>query len=214
MEIAASATNAATTKARATLSDNFDTFLTLLTTQLSNQDPLDPIDSNQFTQQLVQYSQVEQQIQTNDSLQSLLTQNRSAAGATALTYLGRTATIDDASVHVGNAGGAWTYTLDEAAQSVRLSIVDSTGRTVLSRAGETRPGAHALTWDGRTGANTQALPGTYKLVVAAETADGKALNASVQVEEVITGVDFTTDTPSIVTATGARAFDTIRAVRQ
>ena len=41
---------------------NFDTFLTLLTTQLKNQDPLSPMDTNQFTQQLVAFSQVEQQI--------------------------------------------------------------------------------------------------------------------------------------------------------
>ena len=48
------------------LSGNFDTFLTLLTTQLQNQDPLTPMDSNQFTQQLVEFSGVEQQINTNE----------------------------------------------------------------------------------------------------------------------------------------------------
>lgn len=42
------------------LAKNFDTFLTLLTTQLKNQDPTSPMDSKEFTQQLVQFSQVEQ----------------------------------------------------------------------------------------------------------------------------------------------------------
>jgi len=54
------------------LSGNFSTFLTLLTTQLKNQDPTSPMDSNQFTQQLVMYSQVEQQIGTNDNLKTLI----------------------------------------------------------------------------------------------------------------------------------------------
>ena len=58
----------------AQLSSNFDTFLTLLTTQLKNQDPTAPMDSNQFTQQLVEFSQVEQQINTNTNLKTLITQ--------------------------------------------------------------------------------------------------------------------------------------------
>ena len=58
--------------AQKTLAGNFNTFLTLLTTQLQNQDPLNPMDSNQFTQQLVEFSQVEQQINTNDNLKTLI----------------------------------------------------------------------------------------------------------------------------------------------
>ena len=57
--------------ARTRLSDNYDTFLVLLTAQLQNQDPLAPMDSTQFTQQLVQFSQVEQQIRTNEQLEGL-----------------------------------------------------------------------------------------------------------------------------------------------
>ena len=53
------------------IADNFDAFLTLLTTQLQNQSPLDPLDTNQFTQQLVQFASVEQQIKSNDALESL-----------------------------------------------------------------------------------------------------------------------------------------------
>ncbi|HTO66152.1 MAG TPA: flagellar hook capping FlgD N-terminal domain-containing protein, partial [Bradyrhizobium sp.] len=56
----------------ATLAGNFQTFLTLLTTQLQNQNPLDPLDTNQFTQQLVQFASVEQQLKTNDELSSLV----------------------------------------------------------------------------------------------------------------------------------------------
>ena len=64
------------------LADNFQTFLTLLTTQLQNQNPLDPLDTNQFTQQLVQFAGVEQQLKMNDTLATLLTLNQ-ASTATA-----------------------------------------------------------------------------------------------------------------------------------
>ena len=69
---------------RARLSDNYDTFLVLLTAQLQNQDPLAPMDSTQFTQQLVQFSQVEQQIRTNEQLQSLVGQYQAASAGAAL----------------------------------------------------------------------------------------------------------------------------------
>src|ERR1700761_3115105 len=74
------------------LSGNFDTFLTLLTTQLQNQDPMNPMDSNQFTQELVEFSGVEQQINTNSDLETLISQGTSAAGSAAVDYLGKTVT--------------------------------------------------------------------------------------------------------------------------
>ncbi len=49
------------------IASNFTTFLQLLTTQLKNQNPLDPLDTNQFTQQLVQFAGVEQQMKTERS---------------------------------------------------------------------------------------------------------------------------------------------------
>ncbi|HEX2801368.1 MAG TPA: flagellar hook capping FlgD N-terminal domain-containing protein, partial [Phenylobacterium sp.] len=58
----------ATALGRTSLVENFNTFLSLLTTQLKNQDPTAPLDSNQFTQQLVQMTGVEQQLNSNDLL--------------------------------------------------------------------------------------------------------------------------------------------------
>jgi hypothetical protein len=90
------ATSASTTSAAAnaqkSLSGNFETFLTLLTTQLKNQDPLSPMDSNQFTQQLVQFSQVEQQINSNKNLESLIALTKSQSATSAVSYLGKTLT--------------------------------------------------------------------------------------------------------------------------
>src|SRR5436190_23507748 len=93
---AASAASTATTPdAMKQLSGNFSTFLTLLTTQLKNQDPTSPMDSNAFTQQLVMYSQVEQQIDTNTNLKSLISQGASSAAAMAATYLGKKVSVSN-----------------------------------------------------------------------------------------------------------------------
>src|SRR5580692_10651622 len=84
------------------LSGNFDTFLTLLTTQLKNQDPTSPMDSNEFTQQLVEFSQVEQQIDTNTNLQTLITQGQSQSGAYATGYLGKSVSITNGNASLTN----------------------------------------------------------------------------------------------------------------
>src|SRR3546814_13205019 len=61
-----------TPSASDSISATFDSFLTLLTTQLRYQDPISPMDTNEFTSQLVQFSQVEQSIQQNDNLETLI----------------------------------------------------------------------------------------------------------------------------------------------
>ena len=53
------------------LTSDFETFLLMLTTQLQNQDPLNPIESQDFAVQLATFSGVEQQVRTNQLLESL-----------------------------------------------------------------------------------------------------------------------------------------------
>ena len=71
-----------------TLAGNFQAFLTLLTTQLQNQNPLDPLDTNQFTQQLVEFASVVQQLKTNDSLSTLVSLQQTAQSTQALSFVG------------------------------------------------------------------------------------------------------------------------------
>src|SRR5580693_4156012 len=68
----------------ALIGNNFQTFLTLLTTQLQNQSPLDPLDTNQFTQQLVQFASVEQQVNMNTNLRTLISMQQTSEATSAL----------------------------------------------------------------------------------------------------------------------------------
>src|SRR5690242_21798595 len=76
------------------IAGNFTTFLTLLTTQLQNQNPLDPLDTNQFTQQLVQFASVEQQMNMNTQLQTLVALQQTAQNSQALGFVGKTVTVN------------------------------------------------------------------------------------------------------------------------
>jgi flagellar basal-body rod modification protein FlgD len=69
-----SAATPATSSRASAISSDFQTFLLMLTTQMQNQDPLNPIDSSDYAVQLATFSGVEQQVKTNDLLESLATQ--------------------------------------------------------------------------------------------------------------------------------------------
>jgi flagellar basal-body rod modification protein FlgD len=58
---------------------NESTFLQLLVAQIKNQDPLNPTDSIQFIGQLVQFSQLEQLLNLNQSVGTLVTDASGAA---------------------------------------------------------------------------------------------------------------------------------------
>lgn len=60
-----------TKKASADALTSKDTFLKLLVAQLKNQDPTNPTDSTQFVGQLTQYSELEQLIGINGSVQKI-----------------------------------------------------------------------------------------------------------------------------------------------
>src|ERR1700750_132443 len=89
------------------IASNFTTFLQLLTTQLKNQNPLDPLDTNQFTQQLVQFAGVEQQIKQNSQLETLISIERSAQATTALAYVGATVAVDGQTAQLANGQATW-----------------------------------------------------------------------------------------------------------
>ena len=136
---------------RTRLSDNYDTFLILLTAQLQNQDPLAPMDSTQFTQQLVQFSQVEQQIRTNEQLEGLVGQYNAAAAGAALSYLGKDAIISASETYLAGGEANWAYRLPEAATSMTVSVKDMQGRTIYETNTAARGGGeHLFTWDGTT----------------------------------------------------------------
>jgi flagellar basal-body rod modification protein FlgD len=55
------------------LTVDYDTFLHLMMAQMQNQDPTNPMDASEQLAQLASFSQVEQSIQTNAKLETLLT---------------------------------------------------------------------------------------------------------------------------------------------
>jgi len=205
--------NSADTSARTRLSDNYDTFLVLLTAQLQNQDPLAPMDSTQFTQQLVQFSQVEQQIRTNEQLEGLVGQYRAASAGAALSYLGRDAIIEADETYLANGEANWAYRLPENASSLTIRVKDMSGRVIYETTAAPRTGGeHLFSWDGVRSDGSTAEDGVYQISIDATDAEGARITPSVSVRETIMGVDFTGDSPVVITPAGTRELGAIRSV--
>ncbi|MGN6305104.1 MAG: flagellar hook assembly protein FlgD [Mesorhizobium sp.] len=60
------------TTAKSKASVDYQSFLKLLIAQMKNQDPTQPMDSTQYVAQLATFSQVEQSVQMNTKLDSIL----------------------------------------------------------------------------------------------------------------------------------------------
>lgn len=170
------------------LSENFDTFLNLLVAQLQNQDPLEPTETEQFVQQLVQFSQVEQQIETNGSLEQLLDLQTTNQTAAAINYLGSTVEAIGNTGPLQNGKAEFGYAIPEAANATLIVISDASGTVVHSAPGETEIGKHTYVWDGLD-KDGQPLPeGHYKVTVTARDPESALIEVATSVFGRVTGV--------------------------
>jgi flagellar basal-body rod modification protein FlgD len=180
------------------LSGNFYTFLTLLTTQLQNQDPMSPMDSNSFTQELVEFSGVEQQINTNSNLQTLIGQGTSSAGSNAVGYLGKTITITNGNAALQSGSANWTYANATTAATTTLTVTNSTGQVVYTTAGDPTTGQHSFAWNGEDMNGNQLADGVYTLTASSTATDGSAVISAVASSGTVDEVNMTGTTPLLM----------------
>jgi flagellar basal-body rod modification protein FlgD len=183
------------TTADTTLAGNFQTFLTLLTTQLQNQNPLDPLDTNQFTQQLVQFAGVEQQLKTNDQLTSLVSLQQTAQSTQALGFVGKTAVVDGSTTNLVSSAATWNLSVPTNS-NVAITIANSTGQNVFSGTYPVTAGDNqAFAWDGKGNDGTQWPDGKYTMTATALDASGNPVAVSTQIRGVVNSVDLTQQPP-------------------
>jgi len=179
----------ASASASAALSSDFDTFLTLLTTQLQNQDPLSPLDSNQFTEQLVQFSQVEQSIATNKNLEDVLSAIADGNSASAVSYLGKDILAEGDAAHLTGGQATWNYTLADPAQSATITVSDSEGKLVFTAQGPTSAGQHEFVWNGQDNSGKALPDGVYHIGVAARNAEAETIAVTTYSTGTVSGVN-------------------------
>jgi flagellar basal-body rod modification protein FlgD len=181
-------TLAAAASSTSTSGADFNMFLKLLTTQMQNQDPLDPMKTSEYTQQLAQYSQIEQTVQQSGTLKEILARLSTQDMAQASGMIGREAIFDSAASGLGSAPASWSYTPAKAATSMVATITDATGHVVTTRSIAPTDATGRFTWDGTRDDGTVAPAGAYTLAIAATNASGAAIPIAANGTGTISGV--------------------------
>jgi flagellar basal-body rod modification protein FlgD len=169
---------------------SYTQFLNLLTTELQNQDPTSPMDATQFTNQLVGFSQLEQELNTNSNLQTLISNQQSQSLGSSLGYLGHTVIASGNSVQVED-GESTTidYSLASSAASATVTVTNSSGQIVGSFAGPTAAGLNSISFDGTIPGGATLPPGDYTFSVTAASASGASVAATTYTSGTVTGID-------------------------
>ena len=190
-----SSSSSSSTSSTATtgIADNFQTFLTLLTTQLQNQNPLDPLDTNQFTQQLVQFAGIEQQLRSNDQLKSLVEIEKSAQATQALVYVGNTVAVDGSKAQF-DTSATWNFQAEKDT-SATITITSSTGQTAFTGSYALTQGNSSFLWDGKGNDGVQWPAGTYTMTATGKDSSGNSVAISTEVQGIVDSVDLTSSPP-------------------
>ena len=196
---------------KAVLAGNFDTFLRILTTQLKNQNPLDPLDTNQFTQQLVQFAGVEQQINMNQQLTTLVSLQKATQTTSAMSFLGSTATVDGTTTKLTNGAASWSFSVDKPSTAT-INIKSATGALAYSGSYPLTPGAQNFNWDGRGNNGVKWPDGDYTMTVTAKDASGATVAVSTEVKGTVDSVDLTQNPPVLKIGGQSFSLDRIKQV--
>jgi flagellar basal-body rod modification protein FlgD len=210
-----SGTQSGLSGSRAAIADNFDQFLSILTTQLKNQNPLDPLDTNQFTQQLVQFSGVEQQLKTNEFLEALLMLNSSSNGAAseAMSLIGKEITADTNAAELKNGAATWIFTAGGKADNAKITVKDTSGNVVYEGLQNIKAGENRFVWDGKS-ANGAAQPnGVYSVTIDAVNSSGTPVSTKTQMVGKVEGVDLNGEEPYLIVGAARLSLASIRSVR-
>ncbi len=172
------------------LAGSFNTFLKILTTQLQHQDPTAPMDTTQFTQQLVQFSGVEQQINTNQLLQKLVDASSSSGVKALLGFVNQYVEVSANNRLLMQGGQAeFSYTLPSPAFKTTITVADATGNKVATFAGPTASGVNNIIWNGESSSGGQLKDGLYSLsIVSADNAGNPLAVGNMQLIGKVTGV--------------------------
>ena len=195
------------------LSETYNTFLRMLTTQMQNQDPLDPMDSSKFTDQLVQYSSVEQQIKSNERLDKLIGMQSGNATTAAVGMIGKEIETSGDALTLDGGTAEFAYELGGERDSTAIQVLDSSGQIVRRMSGETEAGRHTGSWDGKSDTGADLPDGDYRLVVAGVEGE-EVTSASTFTYQRVTGVETTGEGIELVVGEGKVSLDDVRAIRE
>ncbi|GAB2184054.1 flagellar hook assembly protein FlgD [Roseibium sp. LAB1] len=168
---------------------DYELFLSILTTQIQNQDPLDPLDSAEYTNQLVQYSSVEQAIKQNQNLEEIIASLTSNQSMGYVSYIGNEVTADASTTTLSGSKASWSYNVAEDATGT-FEIRNTSGSIVFSGDIELAAGEGTFLWNGQTDSGQQAVNGLYTISFDVKDASSRPETVKTTVSGIVDSVDW------------------------
>lgn len=181
-------------------------FLQILLTQLQNQNPLDPVDTTEYTNQLVQYSSLEQQIDTNLSLTNILESLQASSSFNAFSYIGNSVELATRQTTLDDGVADWTYALAGNADSVEVTIVNQNGTQVYQeQLGGQSSGSYGFSFNSSETSVPISDGDVLTISIDARTNEGVELDTDVVTNVVVDTVE-TDDNGDILLRSGGLFF--------
>ena len=209
--VTSTAANSAVGVDKNTIAGNFQAFLQLLTTQLKNQNPLDPLDTNQFTQQLVQFAQVEQQLKSNDQLATLVKLEQTTQSTYALGFVGQKVAVDGSTAPLANGSATWSLSVPKPTVAT-INIKSASGQSVFSGNYTLGAGRQPFVWDGRDASGLRWPDGNYTISIVAQDASGQPISIPAEIEATVDSADLTQHPPVLSIAGQNYTLDKIKRI--
>ena len=182
------------------VSTDYQMFLKMLTAQMKNQDPLNPIESSDYATQLATFSGVEQQVKTNQLLESLTSQlGVSGMGQLAL-WVGMEARAAVPAAFKGAPITVFPAPAKDADKTV-LVAYDAQDHEVSRQV--IPVSTDPLQWTGTTETGAQMLPGSYSFRLESYKTGKIIANDKVEVFSKLTEVRQSDKGAVLATETGA-----------
>lgn len=214
--VAAAASGSSTTSkssaATTGLMGNYELFLSLLTTQVQHQDPLEPLDSSEYTNQLVQYSAVEQSIQTNAYLEDMLASFESSRASAYVSYLGEEVTASGATTMLRDGEASWQYSIKEQATG-RVEVRNDLGALVYAEELTLEKGSGSWSWNGFTSGGGTAEDGAYTASFEMYDAAGNTERVTTEITGIVDEVNMDETSASLKIGTVEVPVTSVTSVR-
>jgi len=151
-------------------------FLELLIAQVENQNPLDPMDTDEYTNQLIQYSQLDQQLEMKQGIKDLNEVMKGQNSIMALNYMGEKVELTTNAAPVQDGQAVWNYTT-QGADDVKIQVLDENKEVLAEFDGKKSIGPHQFIFDAASAGIEDGSPLFVR--VHAYDKDGKLMSDAV-----------------------------------
>lgn len=192
---------------------NFASFLKMLTTQMTNQNPMSPMSTQEFTTQLVQFSQVEQLMNMSRSVERGVSVQESTNLLSAASLTGSTVSVRSSTAEIAAGKAEFEIDVPAGTNALKAVITDASG-TILARSDLAQGvGKRSIALTPKFPSGAPLPDGVYGLRVSGRNAAGLDIAVPTTANVKVSGIERGKTGVTLMTSSGSVALQDVIAIR-